>query len=180
MADFEFAVCVKDEADLASGHKRMKQGDIIAVKPAPWNWGKKEVDQFLVVPVSGLTKEEAHDLCQPSYAGGVLQKDLPTDIDAEPVAMVGKRRYSIPMATIKKGWKADMVTADVEDKKKVYQPLKDAKVKIDFSEKVQICKDNFTGSFKYSAEKNSFGRGVSYGEFKTITDELQCFYLWGR
>jgi len=151
--DFEFAIAVKDEADLASGHKRKKQGDIIAVKPAPWNWGKKEVDQYLIVPVTGLTKEEAHELCQPSYAGGVLQKDLPTGLEADPVAIVAKRRYSIPLAIIKTGWKTDMIIADVEDKKKVYQPLKDAKVEIDFAEEVQICKDNFSGKFKYAAKK---------------------------
>jgi len=151
--DFEFAIAVKDEADLASGHKRKKQGDIIAVKPAPWNWGKKEVNEYLIVPATGLTKEEAHELCQPCYAGGVLQKDLSIDLDAKPVAIIAKRRYSIPLEIIKVGWKPDMITKDVEDKKKVYQPLKDAKVKIDFTEKVQIFKDNFTGKFKYDAKK---------------------------
>jgi len=150
MADFEFAVAVVDEDDLASGHKRKKQGDLIAVKPAPWNWGRKEVDEYLIVPTTGLTKEEAHSLCQPYYEGGVKQEDITEDSNP---AIVGKRRYSIPLSTIKDGWKPDMVTKDVEDKKKVYQPLKDAKVKIDFTEKVSICKDNHTGTFKYAAEK---------------------------
>ena len=158
MADFEFAICVKDEADLPSGHKRKKQGDIIAVKPAGWQWGRKELDEYLIVPVTGLTKEEAHDLCQPQYEGGVLQKDLPVmdpkaETKPEPVAVVAKRRFSIPIAAIKAGWKTGMATADVEDKKKVYQPLKDADVKIDFAEKVQICKDNYSGKFKFAAKK---------------------------
>jgi hypothetical protein len=46
---FEMAVAVVDEADLASGHKRKKQGDIVAIRPHPWNWGRKEVDEYLIV-----------------------------------------------------------------------------------------------------------------------------------
>jgi len=287
MADFEFAIAVVDEADLASGHKRKKAGDIIAVKPAPWNWGTKEVDEYLIVPVSGLTKEEAHDLCKPEYEDGIdepqddMNKDMPVWIPetsyriagesgeqvwgpdrirtsqyihvciqagisgtAEPTwatkvvnmntidsaaetidgtvkwrciekcsifkhqnktsyeigdkiiisdviyeclesgtsgvdiaitatykaetvdgtvrwkslgkvnpSIIIKRRYSIPIDNIKKGWKTDMVTADVEDKKKVYQPLKDNNIKLDFSEKVAICKDNFSSKYKYAAAK---------------------------
>jgi hypothetical protein len=152
--DFEFAIAVKDEADLKSGHRRKKQGDIIAVKPAPWEWGRKEVDEYLIVPVTGLTKEEAHSLCQPYYEGGVKQEDITEESSPK---VVGKRRYSIPLDTIKNGWAADMKTADVEGKTKVYQPLKDSKVKIDFSEKVAICKDNHTGTFKYSATKSVGG-----------------------
>jgi len=149
MADFEFAIAVKDEEG-----KRKKQGDIIAVKPAPWDWGRKEVDEYLIVPVTGLTKEEAHNLCQPHYDGGVKQEDI--TVENIP-AIVGKRRYNIPLDTIKTGWCADMITVDVEDKTKIYQPLKDAKVVIDFAEKVSICKDNHTGTFKYAAQKSIGG-----------------------
>jgi hypothetical protein len=158
MADFEFAIAVKDEEDLASGHKRKKQGDIIAVKPAPWEWGRKELDEYLIVPVTGLTKAEAHSLCQPYYEGGVKQEDIPPlDPTAEkppaPVKIVGKRRYSVPLDVIKTGWCPDMKTADVADVTKVYQPLKDTNVKIDFADKVAICKDNHTGTFLFAATK---------------------------
>ena len=150
MGVFEFAICVKDEADLESGHKRMKQGDIIAVKPAGWQWGKKELDGFLIVPVTGLTKEEAHSMCQPHYDGGVKQEEITEESTS---AVVGKRRYNIPLDTIKNGWCKDMKTADVENKTKIYQPLKDANIKLDFTEKVSICKDKHSGKFKYAAKK---------------------------
>ena len=48
---WEFAIAVKDEADLASGHKRKKGGDCIAYKPYPWAWGKKETNEYLIVVV---------------------------------------------------------------------------------------------------------------------------------
>jgi len=150
MGDFEFAVCVKDEADLASGHKRMKQGDIIAVKPAGWQWGKKEVNGFLIVPVTGLTKEEAHSMCQPHYSGGIKQEELTESMN--PVR-AGKRRYSIPLDIIK-DWEPDLNIADVENKNKVYQPLKNKGKKLDFAEKVAICRDNHTKKFKYKKRKS--------------------------
>ena len=72
MAKWEFAIACRDEADLASGHKRKKEGDIIAVKPYPWQWGNKEVNAYLMVIVDGLTQQEAHDLCKPQYEDGSL------------------------------------------------------------------------------------------------------------
>ena len=287
MADWEFAIAVRDEVNLKSGHKRKKQGDIIAVKPAGWKWGKKEVDEYLIVPVSGLTKKEAHDLCQLQYEDGILHPEedfevyvpgwiantpyrtagesedqvwgpdqirtpqyiyvciqggisgekepiwitkvvdvktidssaevadgtvkwkcikkcdvfkredfveyklnnkinidnniyqctqsgttgkgvsLAKNLNAETVdgtvkwkslgkinpKIIGKRRYAIPLDIIKKGWIPKLITSDVEDVKKVYQPLKNDKIKIDFTEKVKICRDNYKGSFRYSVEK---------------------------
>ena len=35
---WELAIQPYDKADLASGHKRAKAGDIVAVKPYPWSW----------------------------------------------------------------------------------------------------------------------------------------------
>lgn len=34
MSKWECAIACRDEADLASGHKRKKEGDVIAVKEA--------------------------------------------------------------------------------------------------------------------------------------------------
>jgi hypothetical protein len=157
MSKWEFAIAVRDEADLDSGHKRKKEGDLVAVKPYPWKWGTKEVDEYLIVVGDGLTEEEANDLCQPHYEGGIFRKDIPPMIPGEdppePIKCIGKNRFSIPLSIIKKGWKPDLVETDVRDKKKVYQPLKDNDIVIDFSEHVAICKDNHTGTFKYITEK---------------------------
>lgn len=150
MAKWEFAVAVRDETDFSSGHKRKKEGDIIAVKSYPWRWGKKEVDAYLIVIVDNLIKQKAHDLCQPYYKDGIFQEDIDMK---NSVDIVMKRRYSIPLSTIKDGWLPEMVIADVQNVKKIYQPLKDGNIVIDFAEQVSICKDNHTGTFKYSEKK---------------------------
>ena len=156
MARWYFNIAAKD----AFGHNRKKEGDIISVKPGTaTEWGKIPMKNALVVPVDGLTKEEAYSLCQRSYEGGVLEKDLPVIYDENkapfcvPIPVVAKRRFSIPLSIIKKGWKPDLIEAHIRDTERVYQPLLDNDVVIDFSEKFAICKDNHTGKFKYAARK---------------------------
>lgn len=39
------AACDEPEAH------RKKEGDVICVRPHPWNWGRKEVDRYLIVIV---------------------------------------------------------------------------------------------------------------------------------
>lgn len=150
MAMWEFAIAVRDEDDLPSGHKRKKEGDIIAVKPHPWEWGRKEVKEYLIVVADGLTKEEVYNLCQPHYEGGVT---LSKQQDSKLVEIINKRRYNIPLSIIKSGWLSSMKLASIRDVTKAYQPLKDSKVVVDFSENVSICRDKHTGTFKYSTKK---------------------------
>jgi len=152
MPKWEFAIAVRDEDDLSSGHKRKKEGDIIAVKPYPWQWGKKEVANHLIVIVDNLTEEEAHTLCQQYYEGGRLAQDIQP---GENVKIIGKRRYNIPLETIKKGWEPSLDESSVRDITKVYQPLKERETVIDFAEKVAICKDNHKGTFKYKTIKEA-------------------------
>ena len=99
-----------------------------------------------------ITNELVEDSIYPKpyYKDGVLQKNI-TEDNEPPI--VGKRRYSIPLDIIKAGWEPNMIIADVENKAKVYQPLKDAKIKINFAENVAICRDNHTRKFKYSSVK---------------------------
>ena len=152
MAKWEFAIAVRDEKDLPSGHKRKKEGDIIAVKPYPWKWGKKEVANHLIVIADGLTREEAIALCQPHYEDGVLEQDIAVDVKESP-KILGKRRYSIPLEVIKQGWEPALDVDAVRDITEVYQPLKEKETVIDFSEKVGICRDNHLGSFRYKIIK---------------------------
>jgi len=63
------------------------------------------------------------------------------------------RRFQIPVATIKKGWFPDLDLDKLNDDGQDYQPMLDQAIPIDFSEKVAICKDKTTGTFKYLTEK---------------------------
>lgn len=149
MPVFEFAIAVCDEADLASGHKRKKEGDIICCKPSPSTWGPRASEMCLIVTLDGLTEEEAHRLCIPLFDDG---SEWWPDIESK-AKIIGKRRYKISLEIIKNGWLPDMDLAKVRDKKVAYQPLKDAKIKLDTAEKVSIVFDKHEDSFKYSTEK---------------------------
>ena len=109
---WDFAIATKDEKDLKSGHKRKKAGDIIAVKPHPWKWGKKEVKEYLIVTMDGLTEQEAHDKCKPLYKAGT------EGVRKHPVTLA-KRKHHIPLSSL------PIDTAQAADYEKEYQPLKD-------------------------------------------------------
>jgi len=72
MSKWEFAIAVADEPEA----HRKKEGDIIAVKPYPWQWGTREQDAYLIVIVNGLTQAEAHKYCSPMYTDGMTQDEV--------------------------------------------------------------------------------------------------------
>ncbi|MFZ2125846.1 MAG: hypothetical protein WA087_02105 [Candidatus Saccharimonadales bacterium] len=133
MPKFEFAVCPKDEEDLPSGHKRKKRGDIIAVKPAPWEWGIEEQKRYLIVVVDNLTQEEADELCEPLYEDDAKPKDFETKTP------ISKRKFSMNIDNIITNIKADIDTNRLEDFTDSYQPLKDNELEID----AKNVKNNF-------------------------------------
>jgi hypothetical protein len=144
MAKWEFAIAAKDEEDLSSGHKRKKQGDIIAYKPAPWKWGKREKRDYLIVTLDNLTEDQARNMCSPMYEDGKIEDDLEKRVDFSPIA---KRRFSMPIDKLAE------VTSIVINKKdleydKEYQPLKEQL--IDFKQK-EVIYDKHLSS--YSKEK---------------------------
>ena len=142
---WEFAICPKDEEDLPSGHKRMKKGDIIAVKPYPWEWGKEEVKRFLIVVIDGLTKQQVEDMCSPHYANDKLISELEPDSDEKPIA---KRRFKIPLDVLENAAGMTLDINKLEDKSVEYQPLKKINKVLDFT------KDNFV----YDKEVKSFDK----------------------
>ena len=146
MAKWELAIAIKDENDLPSGHKRKKEGDIIAYKPAPWNWGKVEVKTHLIVPIDGLTEEEVMELCEPEYDNGKKLSEMTQEeqMTAKPVK---KRRYSLPLDNIKNGWIKDMDLNRVANPEEEYQPIKDNKIEINMKEDVRKVYDRKTGTF---------------------------------
>ena len=103
---WEFAIQPWDKADLASGHKRAKAGDIVAVEPYPWNWGTIELQNYLIIIVDNLTKEEALQ---------IVERKFKIDI--------GKLKTNI-LPILNKSKLAD------QSKTENYQPFKDAGIKI--------------------------------------------------
>lgn len=97
---YSIAIAIRDEQDLASGHKRKKQGDIIAVKPAGHQWGDKEVKEYLI-----------------------LEVDMPTT-NAETLIAQGdngeKRKFKIPFSKLALS-QEDL--AKVEDPNIEFQPF---------------------------------------------------------
>jgi len=122
---FEFAIAAKDEEDLKSGHKRKKQGDIIAYKPSPWKWGVMELKNYLIVTVDGLTEEMARKLCCAHYTDG---KITPEFMPEKENPILAKRRFKMPIDTLSTVAKVSInITELVADKE--YQPLKDVSLK---------------------------------------------------
>lgn len=119
MAKWEFAIRAYDQEDLESGHKRSKKGDIIAYKPYPHEWGRKEKQGFVFVTMDGLTEEEASALCSPYYEDG----KTPT-VDETPT-ILAKRRFKIPIEELEKVAKIRVDAREMEDPNKEYQPFID-------------------------------------------------------
>ena len=123
---WELAVQPWDKADLTSGHKRAKAGDIVAVKPYPWAWGTAELRNYLIVIVNNMTEEEAMQIMQPLYKGdsvGTLES---------PGFVTGKRKFKFDIKKLKDNILPTLDEAKLADKLKTvdYQPLKDAGVEI--------------------------------------------------
>jgi hypothetical protein len=95
---------------------RHKAGDIIAVKPAGWEWGTEEVKRFLIVEVDLpiRTMEEAERLQIPLYENGTLEPEGNETI-------IGKRRFQLPLEELEKTVTIDRTRlTDISQK---YQPL---------------------------------------------------------
>lgn len=88
MTLYDLAICVTDEQDLASGHKRKKEGDVIACRlhsetTRLGGWGTKELPSHLMVTVD-ISDEDVKNLMIPQYDDGSFGEtsqgmyDLPT------------------------------------------------------------------------------------------------------
>lgn len=163
---WELAIACRDEVE----PHRKKEGDLIAYKPYPWQWGKKEVGSHLFVVVDGLTEDEISGLCTPQRADGLTRRDLDkialdhtktvkgtvfeNELFGLPDSLiVAKRRYKIPLEIIKDGWFPFLDFDRVRDITDEYQPFKDLDVSINFNEKVAICFDKHLGKYRYSQRK---------------------------
>jgi len=135
MKTYELLLACRDEADVSAKQRRKKEGDVIAIKPYPWQWGRKETAGFLVVPVlTDMSKKELMGLVE---HGG---KD--------------KRRFQIPL-DILTGWLPGLDFGRVRDKEDHYQPFKEQGIVVDMTEKVAVVKDKTRGTFKYGNRKTA-------------------------
>ena len=147
---FEFAIACRDEPEA----HRKKEGDIIAVRPYPWEWGKKEEKNYLIVLMDGLVKEEAQKLTIPQWNLGLDW--YPSDgVESEILGLVtiAKRRFKLPFDIISDGWHKNLDIDKIRDRRSNYQPLKDQEIIIDTLEHVSIVFDKHRGSFKYRTRK---------------------------
>ncbi|HUW48963.1 MAG TPA: hypothetical protein VMW36_09515 [Patescibacteria group bacterium] len=152
MAKWELAICVEDEEDLPSGHKRKKRGDVIGYMPYPHEWGKVEMDgRYLFIIVDGLTAEEITTLCEAHYADGSMmgEKEPP-----ELGTAIAKRRFSIDIDDLENDLPG-VDLAKIKDKKVPYQPFKAAGKVLDATAK-KLFKDKHDGKMKNKARKKAF------------------------
>lgn len=146
MPKWEIAIAVCNEPEA----HRKQEGDIIAVKPFPWTWGTKELAQYFIVIVDGMTQDEVHSLCVPLYENGETNQDVIMDNNLK---KLGKRKFSVSLDLLKKGWFPQLDLAKVRDKTVVYQDMKDAQVVIDSTERVALFYDKFLLSYRYKKER---------------------------
>lgn len=125
---YEIAIAIVDEQDLASGHKRKKEGDIISVRPYPRNCGRNAIDAYLILIVeSNDNLDTMLKLTVPWYDDGTEWPPSDDDYDwhcINPPEKLGKHRFTIPLNVIKNGWMPDLDLNKVRDKNYIYQPFK--------------------------------------------------------
>lgn len=105
----EIAISLFSYAPLSSGHERVIEGDIVAVRDPDIGVGRKEVEEFLWLRVEGLEESEFDRLTD-------YVQDSTSDI------VYDKRRYCIPLERL--------IEADPEfdinlatDDDRIYQPF---------------------------------------------------------
>ena len=120
------AIAIKDEADLASGHKRKKEGDILAIKYSNASWGRGTKANHLITKIdlgnSIATLNEAKKLLVPQFATEEIW--WPSDGSKRPT-IVGKCRYKIPFTDLDIEAKKQSVTIDFAQIGINYQPIED-------------------------------------------------------
>ena len=83
----EIAISLVSYASLPSGHERVIEGDIVAVRYPDTGVGRKEIEEFMWMRVEGLEESEFSKLTD--YV-----------IDSTSQIVYDKRRYSIPLEKI--------------------------------------------------------------------------------
>lgn len=130
MADFVVLIA---KAPFGEEELSMQSGDVLGVFPTTHKFTESELAQYLVVPVTGVVAEKIAKLSVPQYANGEDTLYMGSDKDLAS-KMVAKRKYSIKLTDISSIAAATSISIDnlkLYDPTVKYQPLSDAKVKID-------------------------------------------------
>lgn len=144
---YELALAIKDKEDVFDKkgnlvHGRSKKGDIIAVRPYPFNWGTEAVKQFLIVIVDGLTEEEAKNLITPEYTD-----ELVGELNGINCYKVGKkRRYKVDFNKLKTV--VDIEETKLQEVTMEYQPLKDKVFEINSKGDLDLIYDKKDKKYK--------------------------------
>ena len=175
MPKYEISIAVCDEPE----PHRKKEGDVVSIIEMGMPWGRKVLDEYLIVPVlSNLSYNEIRQqLMTPWWSDGLV--GWPDPEDDTPRTKLGKNRFKIPLDIIRDGWYPALDYDKVRNKGLMYQPLKkkaecisdfkgsvwfevnsaiecddiDQEITLDMSEKVSICFDKYKGSYLYSTKK---------------------------
>ena len=103
-----------DKDTRQSYEARFQIGDIIAVRPDGWIWGKKErLPNFIVVKIPGMNLEEAQE-----YEKRLTKKIYIPEAGIWDDRIIKRRKYQIPKAVIDnaKQLSADSISIDKNDK----------------------------------------------------------------
>lgn len=103
------------------GIDNIREGDVLAIRPYPWNWGLKEIDECLVVIVrsseSIQTLKSHHEM--PLYQYGLDKRP-----EKMYVNILAEHRYQLPFESLRK-WIPDIDLNKIKNMKYIYQPFKE-------------------------------------------------------
>ncbi len=138
-------------ANNATEAHRKKEGDIVVVKKGDWEWGRKELQQYLVVLVDveePFTEEEIKNFRTPLLEDGSLLVEHAEENAqrngraGHAVKRLAKNRYRIGFADIQRLLDQQSITIDwtrVRDEEDRYQPLLDRGIILPYQDLV-YCK----------------------------------------
>lgn len=145
MHDYEILVAANDFTN------SVQEGDIVVVRRTSEvfrrrGWSGEERRKFLIIPVRGLQDRDMYRLKEPLLESGKHKDEISMGQKNEET-VVKPRRYQIPAEIWEKNIELDLkrVRNTTED----YQPFLFRDVVLDFSERVNICKDKYTDTFRY-------------------------------
>lgn len=123
----------------------IQQGDIIDVIPTSHQLNENEKRMCLLIPVTGITADEASKLKAPQYEGG---EDTPIMDGKKVSVLVAKRKNAVKFTTLTSSAASTGVVFNAKtasDTSKAYQPFVDAKATVNIKS-VPIVTNKVTNS----------------------------------
>jgi len=128
MPKYEMAIAVVDEAEA----HRKNQGDIVGIVPYPNIWGRKEIDEYLILIIEDARSlsEIRKAFCQDIFKNGDERKtryevSLLSEVEQKNWAFEKKNAFRNDIDELKKTI-TDLDMAKMENKTIKYQPCKKA------------------------------------------------------